>query len=87
MKKKNFELFQRNVEFQKLIDLASNDLKSCQEKVVLHEKEKDGLRLKCGNLKRILLKFSNAEENSNKILGTQKAPINKERINFNSFNK
>ena len=43
LKKKNFELFQENVEFQKSNDLVSNDLKSFQEKVVLLEKEKDEL--------------------------------------------
>ena len=50
LKKKNFELSQENVEFRKSNDSGSNDLKSFQEKVVLLEKEKDELHVKCANL-------------------------------------
>ena len=70
LKKKNFELSQENVEFRKSIDLVSNDLTSFQEKVVLLEKEKDELQVKCANLENIVLKFSKREVNLNKILGT-----------------
>ena len=87
MKKKHFELFQENVEFRKSNDLVCNDLKSFQEKVVLLEKEKDELQVKCANLEKIVLKFLKGEENLYKILGTQKTSFNKEGVGFNLFNK
>ena len=87
LKKKNFELSQEHVEFRKSNNLVSNYLKSFQNKVVLVEKEKDDLQVKCTDLEKIVLNFSKGEENLNKILGTQKKSFNKEGINFNLFNK
>ena len=43
--------------------------------------------MKCSKLEKVVFKFSKGEENSNKILGTQKASFNKEGIGFNPFNK
>jgi len=46
-------LSQENVEFRKP-NLVSNDSKRFQEKVVLLEKEKDDLQVKCANLEKIV---------------------------------
>ena len=69
LKKINFELSQASIEFQKSNDSLANDLKSFQEKFVL-EKEKDELQMKWDNFQKKVLKFSNGEENLNKILGS-----------------
>lgn len=50
LKKKNFELSQENIELWKSNDLMSNDFKNFQEKVVLLEKQKDELKVKCAGL-------------------------------------
>ena len=42
--------------------------------------------MKCGDPQKIILQFYKGQGNLNKILGTQKAPVNKEGISFNPFN-
>jgi len=63
LKKRNPKLSQENVKLRKSNDSLSNDIRSFQEKFGLLEKEKDELQMRCANLEKIVLNFSEGEEN------------------------
>ena len=86
LKKITFDLSQETIELQKSSGLFSSDLDVVQEKYTLLRKGKYDLQCTFADLQKIVLKFSEGEENLYKILGSQKASSNKEGISFELFN-
>jgi len=78
-KKTVLELKQKNLDMKKLNNDLHNRNKTPEEKNL-------ELQVKCDDNQRIILKFTQGQENLDKLC-TQKASFNKERIGYKHFNK
>jgi len=75
-KKNVLELRQKNLVLEKL----NNRNKTIEDKNL-------ELQVKCDNNQKIILKFTQGQENLHKVLCTQKASFNKEGIGYNHLNR
>ena len=66
------------------LEKSNNEFHTRIETLEIKRKE---LQFKCEDLEKMVLEFSKAQDNLDKLLGSPRMSFNKEGIGYNSFNK